>query len=278
MGRSLVPGPKQEHARHAMRYLKLYGSFVRFGFSRALQFRLDFTFRIFMDVLWYTVNLAFFVVVFGHTGRLGGWTSDQVYVFAAGLFLADAVNMTVFSNNLWMLPISINKGDIDYHLLRPVSPLFMLSLRDFAANSFVNLMITVGIFIWAVARYPGTLGVGPVLGFVGLVLCGTILHYAIAMIFIIPTFWTHSAGGFREIFWSVDSFTQRPHRIYRGWVRRILMSLLPLAMVVSVPALALFEGAWAWAVPAVLGATGTVFLAMSLLWRAGLRSYGSASS
>ena len=32
------------------------------------------------------------------------------------------------------MPLAINRGELDYHLIRPVSPLFMLSLRDFAAN------------------------------------------------------------------------------------------------------------------------------------------------
>ena len=62
-------------------------------------------------------------------------------VFVGSVFVADALIMTVFSNNLWWLPIYVNRGDVDYYLVRPVSSLFMLSLRDFAANSFLNLLM-----------------------------------------------------------------------------------------------------------------------------------------
>ena len=34
-----------------IRYLRLYGYFLRFSFSRAMEFRFDFFFRIFMDSL-----------------------------------------------------------------------------------------------------------------------------------------------------------------------------------------------------------------------------------
>ena len=39
-----------------MRYLRLYLYFLRFSFSRAMEFRLDFYFRILMDVAFYVVN------------------------------------------------------------------------------------------------------------------------------------------------------------------------------------------------------------------------------
>ena len=141
------------------RYLRLYAYFLRFSFSRAMEFRVDFFFRVGMDALWYAVHLAFFTVLFRHTGILGGWNYDEVLIFASTIFLMDAVQMTMFSNNLWWLPIFVNKGDLDYYLVRPVSSLFFLSLRDFAANSFLNLLLAIGILVYALARYPEPLGV-----------------------------------------------------------------------------------------------------------------------
>ena len=117
------------------RYLRLYGYFLQFSFSRALEFRLDFFFRIGMDILWNVTYVAFFTVLFLHTGMLGGWNYDQVLVFMGALFVADALMMTVFANNMWWLPVFVNRGDLDYHLVRPVSSLFFLSLRDFAARA-----------------------------------------------------------------------------------------------------------------------------------------------
>jgi ABC-2 type transport system permease protein len=261
-----------------IRYLRLYGYFLRFSFSRAMEFRFDFFFRIFMDTLWYAHHLVFFWVIYRHTSLLGGWTFDQMVVFAGGVFLVDGLQMTVFSNNLWMLPSYVNKGDLDYYLVRPVSSLFFLSLRDFAANSFVNLLIAVGLFSWALARYPAPLGAGPILAYLALLLVGCVLYYSLQMIFIIPVFWLHTAGGLREIFWSLSRYSERPHGIFRGWVRRVLVSVMPLALIVSVPTSALFGGLSWTLVAHVAGVAASGFLLMAWIWSRGLKAYSSASS
>ena len=96
------------------RYLRLYLQFLSFSFSRSLEYRMDFWFRIVMDCMFYAVELIFFTVLYQHTDLLGGWNYDQVLIFVSGYLIIDAIHMTVFSNNLWWLPIYVNKGDLDY--------------------------------------------------------------------------------------------------------------------------------------------------------------------
>jgi ABC-2 type transport system permease protein len=243
-----------------------------------MEFRVDFFFRVGMDALWYAVHLAFFTIVFQHTGILGGWDYDQILIFAAALFVTDALQMTVISNNMWWLPIFINRGDLDYYLVRPVSSLYFLSLRDFAANSFLNLVLAAGIMAWALARYPEPLGIGSVIIFVVLLLAGGFVMYAMFMLSIIPTFWLQSRAGLRDIGWSLSRFGSRPHRIYTGWVRRILVSALPFAFVASYPVKGLLEGMTAELLLHTAAVVLGGFVAVVLFWRMGLKAYASASS
>lgn len=260
------------------RYLKLYLYFLRFSFSRAMEFRFDFFFRIGMDLFWNAMYLTFFTVIFLHTGMLGGWNYDQVLVFAGALFVTDALNMTLFSNNMWWFPIYVNRGDLDYYLVRPVSPLFVLSLREFAANSFVNLLVACGILTWAVARYPDPLSTATIVLFVALILLGTFINYAIGMIFTIPVFWLHNADGVRNVFWSLGNTSGRPHRIYKGVVLKVLTTVLPFALVASYPVDSLFSGQPAWTLLHMAAVAVGAFGVMLFFWRAGLRAYASASS
>jgi ABC-2 type transport system permease protein len=261
-----------------VRYVRLYAHFLRFSFSRAMEFRFDFFFRVGMDTLWYAHHLLFFWILYRHTPLLGGWNFDQMIVFAGAVFLADAVQMTMFSNNLWMLPIYVNKGDLDYYLTRPVSSLFFLSLRDFAANSFVNLVMAVAILVWALLRLPAPLPPVNLAAFLLLLPVGILLHFAFQMMFIIPVFWLHTSGGLREVFWSLDRFTSRPDGIFTGWMKRMLVSVLPLALIVSFPARALFDGPTWTLVGHILGVTAASFAFMVWFWRRGLGAYASASS
>ena len=260
------------------RYLRLYGAFVRFAFGRAVQFRLDFWFRVLMDVLWYAQYLFFFDVLYAQSPTIGGWTREQGFVFTGALFVVDALQMTVFANNLWAIPQLINGGDLDYHLVRPVSSMFMASLRDFSVNSFLNLLMAIGVLVYALASYSQPLPVLHVVVFALLLLAGVGVHYVLHMISVIPVFWTQSGSGFRELFWTIDPAMARPVDVYRGWVRRILTTVLPLAIIVSFPCRALFEGPSVSLIAHVLAVAAVGLAVTAFLWRRGLRVYGSASS
>jgi ABC-2 type transport system permease protein len=261
-----------------MRYLRLYLYFLRFSISRAAEFRVDFYFRVVMDVVYYAVNLAFFGIIYTQTAVVGGWTLDQAYVFVAGFLFVDAVNMTVVANNMWILPVLINKGDLDYYLLRPVSSLFFLSLRDFAANSFLNVVIAAGLLGWAIGRYPEPLGAARIGVFVLLLLNGAFIVYLLRLLFITPVFWLHSSRGLDEMNFTLERLSERPHQIYSTWLRRFVTTLLPFAFLASIPAHALFDELDWRLLAHVTVVTALLFAVAVWLWRRGLRAYSSASS
>ncbi len=261
-----------------LRYLRLYGYFLRFSFSRAMEFRVDFFFRIFMDVLFYLVNIAFYRIIYTHTEILGGWSEDQVMVFVGCYLLQDAISMTVLANNLWFLPQLINRGDLDYYLARPVSSLFFLSLRDFAANSFVNLLMAVLLLGYFIGQYDGPVTAGGVLLLMVFLLIGLTLRYAMRMLTIIPVFWWHSGRGLETMFYNMTRFLERPDRIFSGWIRRVLTSILPFALIASFPARLFLEVFDVSLLVHMLTVTVIFCTFMGWLWRAGLRAYSSASS
>jgi ABC-2 type transport system permease protein len=260
------------------RYLRLYLNFLRFSYSRAMEFRLDFFFRVVMDAAFYAVQIAFFSVIYRHTALLGGWSYDQVLIFACGFFLIDAIHMTVFANNMWWLPIFVNKGDLDYYLVRPVSSLFFLSLRDFAANSFLNLILAAGLLVWALLRYPAALDPWAVAVFLLLLVNGAFLYYLMHLAFLIPVFWLHSNRGLGETFYTLEKYAEKPDRIFHGWLRRLLITALPFSLIASYPAALLFEGLRPSLLLHVLGVTTLVFIAVRAAWNVALRNYSSASS
>ncbi|MGB1809160.1 MAG: ABC transporter permease [Planctomycetota bacterium] len=250
-----------------MRYLRLYRQFLSFSFSRSLEYRLDFWFRIIMDCIFYMVEIAFFMVIYQHTEMLGEWTFDQTLIFVCGFLLVDAIHMTVFSNNMWVLPIYVNKGDLDYYLIRPVSSLFFLSLRDFAANSFLNLVIASGLLAWALMRYPEPIPPVNLLWYLFLLVNGAVLHYSLQMFFVIPVIWLHSNRGLTNAFFSTTKLGERPDKM-----------VFPLLLMAAVPAKILFEGPSLELIGLTLGVSTFFFLLMIAFWNFALRHYSSASS
>ncbi len=260
------------------RYFRLYLHFLRFSFSRAFEFRVDFWFRVVMDCAFYAVNLTFFTLLYGQTETIGGWNLGQAYIFVAGFFLIDAIHMTLFSNNMWWLPILVNRGDLDYYLVRPVSSLFFLSLREFAANSFINLLIAVGILVWAITRYPGDLTAMNIAAFALLICAGSFLFYCLHLLFILPVFWLHTNRGLAMVFYSIGKLAERPDQIYTDFTRKVLISVLPLALIASLPTDTLFTGLTVERILHFAAVMAGMFGLLLLLWNRALRGYVSASS
>lgn len=268
--------------KNSFRYLKLYGYFVRFSMMRSMQFRFDFFFRILMDVLYYVVNIALYLVLYSTTDILGGWTREQGLVFVASFCVIDALQMTLFSNNMWSLPAAINKGDIDYYLVRPVNSLFFLALREFAVNSFVNLLIALGFLAWALSQIWGQIQPVSLFLFFILLLNGTFLHFALHYLTLVPVFWLQSPRGFEEFYWSFSRVMERPDRIFRGWVWRIFVSIIPYSLMASFPARIILDpltGTERLGIFAYQIGVGLLFLGVVVYtWRRALRVYSSASS
>jgi len=260
------------------RYLRLYLYFLRFSFSKAMEFRWDFYFRIFMDLFYYGVNIGFFKVIYLHTNMLGGWSEAEMMVFIAAFLLIDALNMTIFANNMWMIPFAINKGELDYYLIRPVSALFIMSVRDFAASSFLNLIMVCGIMIWALSGIAQTLTFQSVTLFFLLLINGLFLRYLVRMLFTIPVFWTHSGHGLEAIFFALQRFMERPDAIFHGITRIILTTIVPFSLIASFPSRVLLEPLSLVMLLHITLVTTGFFLLILFLWNKGLRAYSSASS
>ena len=260
------------------RYVRLYLYFLRFSFSKAMEFRVDFFFRILMDCIYYIVNILFFKVIYLHTPVLAGWREDEIMVFVGAYILVDALNMTIFSTNLWWLPWLINKGELDYYLIRPVRPLFFLSLREFSASSFMNLIIAGGFLVYALSQYQGSFNVGDLFLFALLIINGTLLYFCIQMLTILPVFWTQSTRGFVDLFYTLGLAMERPHRIYKGVFKVLFTTILPFALIASFPVQVFLEGADLLTMLHLTTVTAVFFFLLNYVWSRGLKIYSSASS
>lgn len=261
-----------------MRYLRLYLHFLRFSFSKAMEFRVDFFFRVFMDINFYILQFLFFSIIYLHTPILGGWTPEQMKLFVASYIFVDAFHMTFFANNTWWFPISINRGDLDYYLTRPASSFFFLAFKEFAANSMLNLIIATGLLGFFLSNYSLPLDGVKVFIFVLLLLNGAFLYFMTFMIFLMSVFWTNSPRGFADVFYSAEKVLQRPDGIFYGYFKRFFMTLLPFSVMASIPVRYLTENNEIQNLTEILFASGLVYFIVFVLWKKGLKNYSSASS
>lgn len=261
-----------------MRYIRLYGYFLRFSFSKAMEFRVDFFFRVLMDLFFYFFQFVFFNIIYLHTPMLGGWDLNQMQLFVATYIFIDALHMTFFANNTWWFPISINRGDLDYYLTRPASSFFFLAFKEFAANSLLNFIATIFILGYFLASYPVDFSVDKLFVFFLLLVNGAFLYFMTFLIFLMSVFWTSSPRGFADVFYAGEKIMHRPDGIFSGYMRRFFITILPFSVMASFPVRFLTENNEINILLQIFGASLLIYSVVFVLWKLGLRNYSSASS
>ncbi len=260
------------------RYAKLYWNFIRFSFAQASALRAEFWMRIFMDVFYYAAAIGFYKLIFHQTGELVGWSEQDAMLFVGLYLLLDGLQMTLFANSSWWFPALVNRGDLDYYLVRPVSTLFFISLRDISLASLVNVMMAASIVVWAIVNLPHPITLAQIaLSFI-LLLNGLFIFYCLRWLFMLPVFWSQMGRGLDNVFWMMNDLMQRPDAIFRGIFRILLVTIIPFSLMASFPARIAIEGISLPTIAHALCASVWMFSLMLFVWRRALKIYSSASS
>lgn len=215
--------------------LRLWGLFLAQALSREMEYRLHLWLSFCIDVVWYAVQVGLFEIIYLHTPTVAGWGRAEMAVFLGTLFVVDALNMALFSTNFWRLPQYVLTGELDFFLLRPVSPFFLIFLRYPNVASFLNLAVALTVLgyglslapppsVWAAVAYPLFVvhGLLCLLSFQALI--GAIAIRIVA------------AEGIQQTFHILYQFGMKPDSIYTPLLRRVLLYVFPMGLVASVPA------------------------------------------
>ncbi|RZA19119.1 MAG: hypothetical protein EOP10_20015 [Proteobacteria bacterium] len=259
-----------------MRYARIYLNFLRFAASRAMQFRAELVFRIVMDVAFYAIFLGFYKVIFSHTPSLGGWTESQAMIFVSGFMVVDALQMTFFADMYHSFQMLFRQGALDHYLTKPISSWFFVGFRYINFASLANVIISGSILTWAMLRYEESFHWWAIAIYLVLLCLAAFLYFLVMFALLMAVFWLENADSMMTIYFEGVNFASRPHHIFKGVVRTVLMTLVPFSVYASIPAQALFEQV-GWGSVLHVFLVVLFFLGLNLtLWRAGLKRYSSA--
>lgn len=257
--------------------LRLWVSFLGQAVSREMEYRLHLWLSFLIDVVWYAVQVGLFEVLYLHTPAIAGWSRDQMAVFLGTLFVVDALNMALFSTNFWKIPQYVLTGELDFFLLKPVSPFFMVFLRYPNVASFLNLLVALTVLgygvsrvevpsVWAALAYPVFVGNGLLCMLSFQALIGALAIRIVA------------AEGIQQTFHILYQFGMKPESIYTPVMRRILLYIFPMALVASVPAQVLLGKATAELILAGLLVPPVLLAVSRWTFLRALRFYTGASA
>jgi ABC-2 type transport system permease protein len=169
------------------------------------------------------------------------------------------------------------QGTFDFTLMRPVNIQYLASFRHWRFFALFDGLLAIGVLVSATLEMSATLRVINFLGFVIAMSISGVIFYSIllaftGLVFLSPGFL------FTWVFNGVFQLARYPVGIYPNYLRLLLTWIVPLGFITTVPAQAISGQVSLLTLASGAIVSFILFFGASILFRAGLKRYASASS
>lgn len=261
-------------------HVKLIQHFVRASLQQETAYRANFFIGLLHALLNVGTGALGVMVLFGQVETVRGWDFPAALA-VLGIYLTVSALRDLFIapslDALGGLDGMIWSGRLDYALLRPVHLQFLVTFQQWRLFSLFDLALGLGVLGAAATRLSPPLTPERLAACLILLCAGMMILYAILLAFTGLMFWSPGVL-FTWVFNGIFQMARYPVGLYPGWLRLALTWVIPVGVIVTVPAEAL---AGSLPTGALLGSpalAGALFVGASALFRAGVRRYASASS
>lgn len=217
-------------------------------------------------------------LLFKHINSIAGWSYHDMLVLIGVFMTMHAVSWLIFRAGVNQLDQLINRGDLDWMLVKPADTQFLATMssidHDDAARSLVGFAM---IFMGLHGR--ADLHILPLLPlFIITLMCGQVILYSISLSIKSISFTSIQGWATNAIYFRFLDLARYPTDIYQGIMRVVYTFVFPLAFIVTIPTKALLgKLTISYFILAILLAA-LMFIICRLIWKAALRKYSSASS
>ncbi|NCZ95772.1 MAG: hypothetical protein EBZ44_01785 [Verrucomicrobia bacterium] len=261
-----------------MRLLRLWLLQIRYAATRELMFRASFFVWVAVELAWFVIQLAFIGVIYHHVDEVAGWNRNQMIILVATNQLVIQLFTAFLMPGLTKLPELVRTGKLDFVLLKPAPPAFLVSTSHLEIGPLANGAIATVVLGGAIQG----LGLHPsppeMLAYLGLILAGLLVHYAVLMGLVSLTFWIIRAESVLLGYYTIFHIARIPREAATGWFRVVFTFALPLLLVANVPASTLIRGLAPLPIFLFLLSGLLVAVLATAFFVLGLRRYQSASS
>jgi ABC-2 type transport system permease protein len=224
----------------------------------------------------FTFFLFFLTLLVGKTKSLGTYSLWQVILFFVTYNFIDILAQFLL-REVYKFRSHIVTGSFDYLLLKPMSPLFQ-SL--FGGPDILDLitLFPLGFYFWYVLQHLGNITVTGVLLYIFLVINGLLIAISFHILVLALGVLTTEVDNAVWMFRNITQLGRIPIDIYKDPFRWILTYIIPVSIMISVPAKALL-GLLTISGVFLAGLFSTICLYVSYsFWKYALKKYSSASS
>jgi ABC-2 type transport system permease protein len=261
------------------KHLFIYWMFLKNCLAAQMEYRVNFFTGIAMECGYLVVKILYVIVIYRSGKMINGLSPDAILLFVGTFVIITGFYAGLFMMNFFQLREQIRSGSLDLLITKPVSLQFILTLRRSDMGIMV-IDVTAGAIMVAIGwnRLHLPFDLINALGFIGFLLSGAVVGYAIFLLPQILSFWLINTSAIAEMVDSFWDFNNVPMTIYNNYIQRFGVFLLPIFVVTNFPALF------------VLGRMNLIYIIWGIIapfifmgitrafWQLAIRNYTSASS
>lgn len=257
-------------------YLQLLGIFWQTAIAAELEYRLNFLLSSFSSLANLTGSI-FSLFLFYRTGySFAGWNWEEALVVLGMFTLLQGFSATLLIPNLNRIVQYVEKGTLDFVLLKPISSQFWLSTRIFSPWGIPDLFFGLLLIFYSANRLKVDLA--HIFFSLVMLFLGMIILYSIWFILGATSIWFVKIYNVTEVLRGLLEAGRYPIIAYPAAYRVFFTFIIPIAFLTTIPAEAMLDKTdLSWILGA--GLLAIILLILShLFWQFALRFYTSASS
>lgn len=259
------------------KYWDTFWAFRKLWLMKVLEYRGNFFFWAFIDVMWTVFTLIFFSLIINVSGNIGGWSRSEMLLLLGVFSILEALMWSICYHNMWHFTDSIYSGEFNLLLLKPLDTQFLLMT---SRNSYSNIsrlligVIMVGAALNQMAIAPSVLNL---LTAICLLLLGFLFMYFLWFGLATFGFYLERVRNINEIIPALDHMWRVPNTVYSGATFLIFTTIIPLALLTTVPSETIMGVVnWRFAIT-LLVATIVAFILSRLFFTYSVKNYSGSA-
>ena len=259
-----------------LRYFQVLKLFWETAIAAELEYRLNFAISAFTSTANLAGSLLGLFLFYRGGYNFQGWTWSEAIIVLGFFTLLQGFSATFLAPNLNKIVEQIEKGTLDFVLLKPISSQFWLSTRIISPWGFPDVLFGLILIFYAGNRL-GLAVSGYLISLIPL-LCGFVVLYSLWFLLGATSIWFVKIYNFTEVLRGLLEAGRYPIAAYPAIYRFFFTFIVPVAFLTTVPAQAMLgKTEFIWLAGAGVLALGLFLIAIAF-WRFALRFYTSASS
>jgi ABC-2 type transport system permease protein len=220
----------------------------------------------------FTVN-----VLYDKNYQFAHWSREQSYLVVALFTLMEGVTSSCLSPNLSKIVQHVQRGTLDFILLKPLDAQVQLSTRNMSPWGFPNILLSLGLMGYAgmklgLAWHQYVLGIVPVL-------LAVVILYSLWFMVGTTTVWFTKIWNATEVLRGFLEAGKYPIQAYKQVAVRFFFTyILPVVFITTIPAEVMLGKRGAQFILVEAAIAGALLVISRAFWKWAMRSYTSASS